>query len=355
MSRTVKPSIMNSISITTPDDLHLHLRDGEALRSVVNDSARQFARAIIMPNLKPPVVTVKQALEYRERILACVNTDSDFQPLMTLYLTDLTKVDEIERIRDCESVHAVKYYPAGATTNSEHGVTNIANCMSVFEKMAEQGVPLLIHGEVTDSEVDIFDREAVFIETVLEPLKKNLPELRIVLEHITTADAVDYVKEADEGMAATITPHHLSLNRNAIFEGGIRPHNYCLPVLKRETHRQALREIVKKRHKRFFLGTDSAPHVRGAKENDCGCAGIYSAYNAMEIYTEIFEELDVLDGLEDFCSHFGADFYGLPRNTGTIKLEKQSWTVPESLPFANEEIVPMRAGQTCCWKLVSRS
>ena len=343
---------MNSISLTQPDDFHLHLRDGAALGSVVADSARQFARAIVMPNLKPAVTTVEQALAYRERILAALPAGMDFQPLMTLYLTDNTTREEIDRAVACPHVYAVKYYPAGATTNSDQGVTAMDRVFNVLEHMADVSLPLLLHGEVTDSDVDVFDREKVFLDKILGPLITRTPGLKIVLEHITTAEAVEFVKASDDKVAATITPQHLIYNRNAIFKNGINPHNYCLPVLKRESNRQALREVVASGHPRFFLGTDSAPHAKKDKENACGCAGIYSALNAMELYAEIFEELGCLDHLEAFSSHNGADFYGIPRNTGSITLEKKEWTIPDSLPFSDSEIVPFRAGEPCRWKLV---
>ncbi|NKB36681.1 MAG: dihydroorotase [Gammaproteobacteria bacterium] len=342
---------MDSISLIRPDDLHLHLRDGDAMRCVVEDTARQFARAIIMPNLKPPVTTVRQAEAYRERILSCLSESSDFQPLMTLYLTDNTAISEIKQIAENEHVHAIKYYPAGATTNSDHGVTDIEKVYPLFEYMADLSIPLLIHGEVTDPEIDIFDREKVFIEQTLLPLINRFENLRVVLEHITTSDAVAFVQNGPETLAATITAHHLIQNRNALFENGIRPHNYCLPVLKRESHRQALLDIVASGHPRFFLGSDSAPHAREAKESACGCAGVYSAHSAIELYASVFEELGVLDKFEAFASFNGADFYGLARNTGKITLEKVEWVIPESFAFADSEIVPFLAGEKCNWKL----
>ncbi len=342
---------MDSISLIRPDDLHLHLRDEDALRCVVEDSARQFARAIIMPNLKPPVTTVRQAEAYRKRILSCLPESSDFQPLMTLYLTDNTALSEIKEIANSEHVHAIKYYPAGATTNSDHGVSDIEKVYPQLECMSELSIPLLIHGEVTTPEVDIFDREKVFIEQTLLPLIYRFKKLRVVLEHITTSDAVKFVQNGPDSLAATITVHHLLQNRNALFENGIRPHNFCLPVLKRETHRQALLDVVASGHARFFLGTDSAPHARETKENACGCAGVYSAHSAIELYATVFEELGALDKLEAFASINGADFYGLPRNTGKITLEKTDWLIPESFAFAGSEIVPFMAGETCKWKL----
>lgn len=342
---------MQTLTITQPDDLHLHLRDGEALKSVVNDTAHQFARAIIMPNLKPAVTTVVQALEYRERILSALEDGSKFNPLMTLYLTDNTSVDEIKAITDCEHVYAIKYYPAGATTNSDSGVTDFKHVMPVLEAMTVAGVPLLIHGEVTDHEIDVFDREAIFIEEILAPILKDLPELKVVFEHITTRDAVEFVMSAETNIAATITPQHLLYNRNALFTGGIRPHYYCLPILKAEQHRAAVLAAAISGNPRFFLGTDSAPHAKDDKESSCGCAGIYSAHSAIEIYTEIFEQANSLDKLENFASVFGAEFYGLPKNQKTITLEKQDWQIPESLPYMDTEIIPFRAGETCAWKL----
>lgn len=345
---------MHTISLVQPDDLHLHLRDGSALHSVVGDTARQFARAIVMPNLKPPVTTVEQALAYRERILAALPEGSGFQALMTLYLTDNMEITELEKAVASPHVYAVKYYPAGATTNSDDGVTAMEKVYHLLEYMAEVSLPLLIHGEVTDEDVDIFDREQVFIDRILAPLVERTPGLRVVMEHITTAAAVDFVTNAGENVAATITPHHLIYNRNAIFKNGLQAHNYCLPVLKREINRQALREIVASGHPRFFLGTDSAPHARKDKESACGCAGVYSAHNAIELYAEVFEELGCLDKLEAFASHHGADYYRMPRNTTNITLEKKEWNIPESLPFAETEIIPFKAGERCCWKLLPR-
>ncbi len=346
---------MTSLSLTQPDDFHLHLRDGAEMRSVLMDTARQFARAIIMPNLKPPVVTTEQALAYRQRILSTLEQygeNDGFQPLMTLYLTDNTEPDEIKRAKESNEIYALKYYPAGATTNSENGVTDIKNVYDVFEVMIETALPLLIHGEVTDTEIDIFDREAVFIERTLEPLRRDYPELKIVFEHITTKHAVDYVLDSGSNLAATITPQHCLLNRNALFQGGLRPHHYCLPILKAEQHREAVLMAATSGDKRFFLGTDSAPHARSAKESNCGCAGIYSAHTALELYTEIFEQGDALDQLQAFASENGAEFYDLPRNTKTITLEKTAWTVPESLSFGdNQQIVPLLAGEPLLWKL----
>lgn len=345
--------MVNELTITRPDDMHLHLRDGAALASVAASSARQFARAIVMPNLQPPVTTVAQALAYRARILACLPAGVSFAPLMTLYLTDNTDPDEITRVRDSDQVQAVKYYPAGATFNSDHGVTAIENVYPVFERMAEAGVPLLMHGEVSDAEVDIFDREQVFIDTVLAPLLERYPALRIVFEHITTEQAVQFVQQGPENLAATITPQHLLYNRNALFNSGLRPHYFCLPVLKREVHRRALVEAAIGGNPRFFLGTDSAPHARSAKENECGCAGIFSAPAALEFYAELFEQAGALNRLEAFAAHYGADFYRLPRNKEHVKLIRSDWTIPAALPFADAVIIPLRAGETCRWKLAA--
>lgn len=346
---------MEKLTLTRPDDMHLHLREGAEICDVLADSARQFARAIVMPNLKSSVVTTIQALEYRRNIIENLPEDlkgeNNFEPLMTLYLTEKMSVDEISQAKQSGTVHAVKYYPSGATTNSESGVTAIEKVIPVLEAMAEHNLPLLVHGEVTDPEVDIFDREAIFIERVLSPLIEKIPELRVVFEHITTKDAVDFVSEGSNRLAATITPQHLLLNRNALFVGGIRPHNYCLPVLKAEEHRRAVVKAAISGDPKYFLGTDSAPHARGAKESACGCAGIYSAHNAMELYAEVFEKADCLDRLEGFASHYGADFYGLPRNKCTITLEKKTWQIPESLSFGVLEIIPFRAGEHCQWKI----
>ncbi|UCE88322.1 MAG: dihydroorotase [Pseudomonadota bacterium] len=342
---------MDQITITRPDDWHLHVRDGAALQAVVPATARRFARAIIMPNLKPPVTTTAQALEYRERILAAVPGDVQFDPLMTLYLTDTTTPEEIARAHQSGAVYAVKYYPAGATTHSEEGVTEISRTFATLERLEVLGMPLLVHGEVTDPEVDIFDREAVFIERVLAPLLQRFPDLKIVFEHITTRQAVDFVLDAPTSVAATITPHHLLYNRGAMFRGGMRPHYYCLPVLKRETHRRALLEAAISGNPKFFLGTDSAPHARGAKESACGCAGIYSAHGALELYAEAFAQANALERLEGFAAHFGADFYGAPRNTDTVTLMNEPWEVPAQLPFGDEVIVPLRAGETIQWQL----
>ena len=341
------------MNLTAPDDWHLHLRDGAALLSVLPASARQFRRAIIMPNLKPPVRTVAEAAAYRDRILAAIPAGVSFEPLMTLYLTDTTPPDEISRVRDSGFVKALKYYPAGATTNSDAGVTDIMKPLRTLEAMADAGVPLLMHGEVTDPSVDVFDREAVFIERVLEPLMRRLPHLKVVFEHITTRQAAEYVSAAPANVGATITPQHLLYNRNEIFRGGIRPHFYCLPVLKREEHRLALVRAATGGSPKFFLGTDSAPHARNTKEVACGCAGCYTAPHALELYAEVFDAADALARLEGFASFHGPDFYGLPRNTGTVTLQKLTWQVPERVPYVDDSgIVPLRAGETLGWKLV---
>jgi dihydroorotase len=345
---TTKPQ---TLTITRPDDWHLHVRDGDALNAVLPDTARQFARAIIMPNLKPPVRSTLEAGWYRDRILAALPANTAFEPLMTLYLTDNTDPDEIKRAKASGFVHAVKYYPAGATTNSDSGVTDICKCDAVFEMMQSVGMPLLLHGEVTDSDVDIFDREKIFIERFMIPLTLRFPNLRIVFEHITTANAVKFVLAASENVAATITAHHLLFNRNEIFKGGIRPHYYCLPVLKREEHRLALLKAAISGNQKFFLGTDSAPHAKNTKEANCGCAGCYTALHAMELYATAFESANALDKLEGFASFFGSDFYRLPRNRGTITLEKSSWQVPDELPFSGSAIVPLRAGEMLDWRL----
>jgi dihydroorotase len=342
---------MDRITIARPDDWHLHLRDGAAMTSVLADSARQFARAIVMPNLQPPVTTTQQALHYRERILAELPEGAAFDPLMTLYLTDNTPAEEIARAKISGRVHGVKLYPAGATTHSDAGVTRISRCFTALEKMEQLGLPLLIHGESTDPMVDVFDREKAFIDEVLGPVVERFSNLKIVLEHITTRDAVQYVEVTGPNVGATITAHHLLLNRNALFLGGMRPHHYCLPVLKREEHREALVEAATSGNPKFFLGTDSAPHPRTAKEAACGCAGIYTAHAAIELYATAFEEVDALDKLEGFASQHGADFYGLPRNTGTITLVREEWTVPKTLRLGKEELVPLRAGETIPWKL----
>ncbi len=339
------------LRLIRPDDWHLHVRDGAMLDSVVPDTARQFARAIIMPNLKPPVTTVAQALHYRQRILAALPEDAGFQPLMTLYLTGQTSPEEIRRAADCEHVYAVKYYPAGATTNSAAGVANIRQASAALKAMQDCRLPLLMHGEVTDPAVDVFDREAVFIERDLSWLLASFPELPMVLEHITTADSASFVRSGPDNLAATITAHHLLENRNAMFRGGLRPHHYCLPVLKREAHRQALFEAAISGHPRFFLGTDSAPHPKAAKESDCGCAGIYTARTALGLYAEVFEAAGALDRLEGFASLHGPDFYRLPRNTDTIELVRRPEPVPELIEFGGQPGVPFRAGGEVRWRL----
>ena len=341
---------MNSLTITRPDDWHLHLRDGEMLAAVVADSARQFARAIVMPNLDPPVTTTAQALDYRRRILAALPAGRQFEPLMTLYLTDTTSPAEIGR--DAR-VQAVKWYPAGATTNSSRGVTDIGRCHAVLEAMQRHDVPLLVHGEVTDADVDVFDRERVFIERHLAPLTERFPGLRVVLEHVTTRHGVDFVTGASAGVAATITAHHLLLNRNALFQGGLQPHHYCLPVLKREEHRRALVAAATSGNAKFCLGTDSAPHPRVAKESACGCAGIYTAHAAMELYAEAFDAAGALERLEAFASFHGPDFYGLPRNSDTITLQRRQWRVAETLSLEHAELVPLRAGELLQWSLAA--
>ena len=339
------------LTLTRPDDWHLHLRDGEALRAVLPHSARQFARAIVMPNLRPPVTTVATAAAYRQRILAALPAGMKFEPLMTLYLTDNTPGDEIRRAADSGFVKAVKLYPAGATTNSDAGVTDLAKCDAALAEMEKAGMPLLVHGEVTDPTVDIFDRENVFIDTVLKPLLARHPGLRVVFEHITTKDAAEFVASAGDNVAATITAHHLLYNRNAIFSGGVRPHYYCLPVLKRETHRAALLRAATSGSPRFFLGTDSAPHARHTKETSCGCAGCYTALSALELYAEAFESAGALDRLETFACFNGPDFYRLSRNADTVTLEKRPWVVPEELAYASGEVlVPLRAGETLSWQ-----
>ena len=339
------------IILTRPDDWHLHVRDGEALNTVVPHTAAQFGRAIIMPNLKPPVTTAAQALAYHDRIRAALPAGVNFEPLMTLYLTDNLPADEIQRAKDA-GVVAVKLYPAGATTNSDAGVTDLRKTYKTLEAMQRAGLLLLVHGEVTSPDIDLFDREAVFIDTQLIPLRRDFPELKIVFEHITTKEAAHYVTQADRFTGATVTAHHLLYNRNAIFTGGIRPHYYCLPVLKRETHRQALVAAATSGNPKFFLGTDSAPHPTHLKEHASCCAGCYTAHAAMEMYAEAFDAAGALDQLEAFASFNGADFYGLPRNTGTITLCKESWTPPESYVFGEAELKPLRSGETLPWRLV---
>lgn len=341
-----------TLTLIRPDDWHLHLRDGAALAAVLPDTCRQMGRAIIMPNLKPPVTTVDAAAAYRERILAARPAGSRFEPLMTLYLTDNTSPAEIRKAKASGFVHAVKLYPAGATTNSDFGVSDINKAMPALEAMAETGLPLLVHGEVTDPAIDVFDREAVFIEQVFQPLLAKLPALRVVFEHITTRDAAEYVAAAPDNVAATITAHHLLMNRNALFVGGIRPHHYCLPVLKRELHRQALLKAATSGSAKFFLGTDSAPHARHAKESSCGCAGMYTANAAIELYAEAFEAAGALDKLEAFASLNGPAFYRLPVNEERVTLAKQAWTVPDTLSYDGDALVPLRAGESIAWKLL---
>jgi dihydroorotase len=342
---------MKTLTLVRPDDWHLHLRDGALMQSVLPDTARQFARAIVMPNLRPPVTATVLALQYRQRILAALPAGATFEPLMTLYLTDNTSAEEIRKAKQSGAVHAVKLYPAGATTNSDAGVTDLRKTYAALEEMQRCGMPLLVHGEVTDSNVDVFDREAVFVERVLQPLLQDLPDLRVVFEHITTRDAAQFVASAADNIAATITAHHLLYNRNAMLVGGIRPHYYCLPVLKRETHRVALVKAATSGSKKFFLGTDSAPHARHTKENACGCAGCYTAHAAIELYAEAFETAGALDKLEGFASFYGADYYGLPRNKESITLRKEEWQVPASAGFGEHRLVPLRAGEKMSWKL----
>ncbi|MDH4401135.1 MAG: dihydroorotase [Burkholderiaceae bacterium] len=347
----------NTLTLTRPDDWHIHLRDGEAMQAIVGHTARQFARAIIMPNLKPPVTTVALAQAYRGRIeqalSACGISKTSFTPLMTLYLTDNTEPDEIKRAGETEDVVALKLYPAGATTNSDAGVTDLlGKCSKVLEMMQRVGMPLLMHGEVTDPETDVFDREALFIDRVMIPLRKSFPELKVVFEHLTTKDGVDYVREAAGPIAATITAQHLLYNRNEIFKGGIRPHFYCLPILKREVHRQALVEAATSDSPRFFLGSDSAPHAKGLKENACGCAGCYTAVHALELYATAFERANKIERLEAFASFRGPDFYGLPRNKGVITLTREPYVVPLEVPYGSETLVPLAAGETLPWRMV---
>ena len=347
---------MDSLTIVRPDDWHLHLRDGAALAAVLPATARQFARAIVMPNLKPPIATTAQAQAYRQRILAALPPGLDFEPLMTLYLTDNMPADEIRRAVASGIIHGVKLYPAGATTNSDSGVTDIRKPRAALEAMQELGLPLQVHGEVTHPSVDVFDREKVFIDDVMEPLRRDFPALKVVFEHITTRDAAQYVRDADGPLAATITAHHLLFNRNALFmtadgRAGVRPHYYCLPVLKREPHRRALVEAAVSGSPRYFLGTDSAPHPKGEKETACGCAGCYTAACALELYAEAFEDAGRLEQLEGFASHYGADFYGLPRNRGTVTLQRRAWTVPPEFPLGDQTVVPLRAGEPLRWQL----
>jgi len=344
-------SALNTLTLTRPDDWHLHVRDGAALEAVVPHTAAQFGRAIIMPNLKPPVTTAAQAEAYRDRIRAAVPAGVSFEPLMTLYLTDNLPADEIQRAKDA-GVVAAKLYPAGATTNSDAGVTDLRKTYKTLEAMQRAGMLLLVHGEVTSSDIDLFDREAVFIDTQLIPLRRDFPELKIVFEHITTLEAAQYVLDADRFTGATLTAHHLLYNRNAIFTGGIRPHYYCLPVLKRETHRQALVKAATSGSPKFFLGTDSAPHPAHLKEHASGCAGCYTAHAAMELYAQAFDAAGALDKLEGFASFHGADFYGLPRNAGTITLRRENWTPPESFAFGEAQLKPLAAGEPLAWRMV---
>ncbi len=354
------PTDTTTLTLTRPDDWHLHLRDGAAMASVVSHTARQFARAIVMPNLKPPVTTTEAARQYRARILEALaaarqagelSEGGSFVPLMTLYLTDNTSAEEIRRAKESGFVHAVKYYPAGATTNADSGITRLERAYTALEAMEQCDLPLLVHGEVTDPGVDVFDRERTFIDTVLTQILQKFPALRVVFEHITTLDAVQFVQQAGPRVAATITAHHLLYNRNAIFQGGLRPHYYCLPVLKREEHRKALVAAATGGSPKFFLGTDSAPHERCTKETSCGCAGIYTAHAALELYAEAFEAAGALDRLEAFAAFHGADFYRLARNTTTIALQKSSWNAPDAYPFAEGTLVPLRAGENIAWKL----
>ena len=347
-------SSVDSVTLARPDDWHLHVRDGAVLAAVLPHTARQFGRAIIMPNLRPPVTTTEMAAAYRERILAALPKDGPaarFEPLMTLYLTDNTPPDEIRRARESGFVHGVKLYPAGATTNSDAGVTSIAKCAKTLEAMQEHDLPLLVHGEVTDPAIDMFDREKVFIDRVMTPLRRDFPALKVVFEHITTKDAADYVRDADGPIGATLTAHHLLYNRNALFVGGIRPHYYCLPVLKRETHRVALVAAATSGNPRFFLGTDSAPHAKGLKEHACGCAGCYTALHALELYTQAFDQAGALDRLEGFASFHGADFYGLPRATERVTLRREPWTLPAEFMAGGDEIVPLGGGESIGWRM----
>ncbi|HEX9473497.1 MAG TPA: dihydroorotase [Steroidobacteraceae bacterium] len=342
---------MQELTIRRPDDWHLHLRDGDSLRAVLPFTAQRFARAMVMPNLNPPVTTTAAALAYRQRILDALPAGAEFTPLMSLYLTDATTPEEIDRAAASRAISACKLYPAGATTHSESGVTDIRRLDATLEHMSERGLPLQVHGEVTAADVDVFDREARFIDDVLVPLRRRCPQLRVVFEHVTTRAAVEYVCSAPAGIGATITPQHLLLNRNALFQGGIRPHLFCLPVLKRESDRLALLAVIAKGDRRFFLGTDSAPHARNAKESACGCAGVFSAHAAIELYAEIFDQSGMLPRLEDFAASFGADFYGLPRNLGTLTLQRRDWAPPATYPFGSAELVPLRAAERVSWAL----
>ncbi len=341
---------METLTLTRPDDCHLHLRDGPALAAVIGDTARRFARAVVMPNLSPPLTTVGAALAYRDRILEALPMGADFRPLMTLYLTEATSARELTAAK-AAGIVGVKLYPAGATTHSDAGVGRVEAIYPALETMQALDLPLLVHGEVTDPAVDVFDREAVFIDRHLAPLVARFPQLRVVLEHVTTHEGVDFVRDARPGVAASITPQHLSMNRSALFEGGLRPHHYCLPILKRERHRAAVLEAAISGDARFFLGTDSAPHARGDKQSACGCAGIYSAHAGIEFYAEAFDQAGALDRLEAFAAHHGADFYRLPRNTGTLTLRRGAMAVPESLPFGDDRLIPLRAGGDVAWQV----
>jgi dihydroorotase len=349
---TTAGASIDRIELTRPDDWHLHLRDGEYLPAVLPHTVRQFARAIVMPNLRPPVTTTAMAMAYRERIRAALPAGSDFEPLMTLYLTDRTTAAEIETAVASGFVKAVKYYPAGATTNSDSGVTHVDRARPALEAMQRLGLPLLVHGEVTDASVDLFDRELAFIDGVLSPLVRDMPGLRVVMEHITTRDAVSFVESCGPQVAATLTPHHLLMNRNAIFVGGIRPHYYCLPVLKREVHRQALMDAAASGNPKFFLGTDSAPHARHTKETDCGCAGCFNAHAALELYAEAFDRAGALDRFEAFASFHGPDYYRLPRNGGKVVLVRERWDAPTEYPYGTDTLVPLRAGEPLQWRML---
>jgi len=342
---------MDHLSLSRPDDWHVHLRDGDAMAAIVGATARQFGRALVMPNLRPPITRVQEALSYRDRILAGLNDGHPFNPLMALYLTEGTPKEEIARVAETPEVIGFKLYPQGATTHSEAGIRSLEALDPLLETLAHYQVPLMVHGEVTDSDIDIFDREALFIERYLEPMSQRFRSLRIVLEHISTREGVEFVERASGSVAGTLTAHHLLLNRNAMLVGGIQPHHYCLPVLKRETHRQALLAAATKGHPRFFLGTDSAPHLRSLKESSCGCAGCYTAHHAIEMYATAFDQVGALDQLEGFASHHGADFYGLPRNTETIRLQRVPTKIPDALPFGEETVIPFMAGQTLPWTL----
>ncbi|MBV1870531.1 MAG: dihydroorotase [Gammaproteobacteria bacterium] len=344
---------MNQLQITLPDDWHLHLRDAESLKTTVPATARCFGRAIIMPNLQPPITNTEQAEAYKQRIVANTPPNSTFTPLMTLYLTDNTPASEIESAHPSGFVYGAKLYPAGATTNSDSGVTDVNKIAEAIEAMEALGMPLLVHGEVTQTDIDIFDREAVFIDTILKPLKQKFPKLKLILEHITTEEAVRFVENSDSTVAATITAHHLLYNRNHMLAGGIKPHYYCLPILKRNRHQQALISAAISGNPKFFLGTDSAPHTQLAKESACGCAGCYTAPTAIELYAEVFDTHNALDKLEGFASFFGPDFYGLPRNTQTLTLVRKPWTVPASLDMAGETVIPLRANEELAWQIAN--